>query len=496
MHEVSRTPGLDSGSGVDCDLLLEGGLVVDGTGAAARAASVAIRGDRIVAVGACAGVRAAHRVDVQGLHVCPGFIDTHAHDDQLLFDDAAMTPKVSQGVTTVVVGNCGVSLAPLVRDDVPPPLTEMGRVFRFGTFAEFLNGLREQPPALNAACLVGHTTLRVNAMPDLSRRATPREIDAMQALCQDAMAAGAIGLSSGVFYPPARAADWSEVAAVAEPVGEAGGIYATHLRDEADGILAAIDEACRVARHARVPLVVSHHKVMGRANFGRSTETLAYLDEVARRQPVSFDVYPYTAGASMLSEGLHAASARTIVTWSGPYPQAAGRDLVDVAREFGLSERDALNALLPAGAIYFLMDEGDVTRILAHPSAMIGSDGVPSEHPHPRLWGTFPRVLGHYCRDLKLFTFEEAVHRMTGLPAGRFGLAGRGRIEAGAFADLAIVDAQHVADVATYETPALPSQGIRAVYVNGRCVWQGSRSTEARPGRVLSRPSTVAEPAH
>lgn len=473
--------------GSTCDVVFEGGRIVDGTGRPAFAGSVAVRGDRIVAVGDCAGWRAARRVDATGLHVCPGFIDTHAHDDQLLFDDPAMRPKASQGVTTVVVGNCGVSLAPLVRDDVPAPLTEMGRVFRFDTFGAFVAALGESPAAVNAACLVGHTTLRVGEVADLGRRATAREIDAMQSRCAEALAAGAIGLSSGVFYPPARAADWSEVAAVAEPVGAARGIYATHLRDESDHVVEAIEEACRVARHARVPLVISHHKVVGRGNFGRSQETLAHIERVAKSQPVAFDAYPYTAGASMLSASLHALSARTIVTWSEPHPEAAGRELSEVARELGLAEDAALQALLPAGAIYFLMDEADVRRIVSHPDAMIGSDGVATEHPHPRLWGAFPRVLARYSRELGLFPFEEAVRRMTSLPATRFGLADRGRIAPGAHADLVLVDAERVEDAATYDAPCAPSRGIRGVYVNGLCVWDGQSPTGERPGRLLRR---------
>jgi N-acyl-D-amino-acid deacylase len=488
MSTIPRSVETTAG-GVRCNLLLEGGWIVDGTGAPAYRGSVAVRDDRIVAVGDCSGVLAERRVDVEGLHVCPGFIDTHAHDDQLLFDDPAMRPKASQGVTTVVVGNCGVSLAPLVRDEVPAPLTEMGRVFRFGSFGEFTSALCDAPPAINAACLVGHTTLRVATMSDLGRRATAAEIDAMQRLCRDALEAGAIGLSSGVFYPPARAADWSEVAAVAEPLREAGGVYATHLRDEADGVLAAIDEARRVATHVGVPLIVSHHKVMGRRNFGRSRETLALLEQLAATLPLAFDVYPYTAGASMLSEMLHAMSSRTIVTWSGTYPQAAGRDLADVARELGLPEAETVRALLPAGAVYFLMDEDDVRRVVSHRQAMIGSDGVPTAHPHPRLWGAFARVLGHYSRDLGLFGFEEGVRRMTSLPASTFGLTARGRLEPGAYADVVVVDAATIADLATYDAPCRPSRGIHSVYVNGECVWRDGNAVGARPGRILQRSS-------
>ncbi len=478
-----------------CDVLLQGGSIVDGSGQPAYPGDVAIRGERIVAVGDCGSYRPVRRIDVSGHHVCPGFIDVHAHDDQLLFDDPAMTPKVSQGVTTVVVGNCGVSLAPLVRDTVPAPLSEMGRAFRFATFAQYVDELRRSPAAINAACLVGHTTLRVATMADLDRRATEAELDAMRALCGEALEAGAIGVSSGVFYPPARAADWSEVAALAALSGAAGGVYTAHLRDEGDRVIEAIDEACKVAAAAGTPLVLSHHKVAGRANFGRSRETLEHIGRAAAQQPVSFDVYPYTAGASMLSEALCAAAARTIVTWSEPHPEAAGRELGDVARSMGLTQADAIQALLPGGAIYFLMHDADVQRILSHPEAMIGSDGVATQHPHPRLWGAFTRVLGHYSRDAGLFSFEEAVRRMTSLPAARFGFADRGILRPGAYADVSVIDALQVADVATYDEPRRASRGVASVYVAGQCVWDGVEATGARPGRLVRRYGMQAGPA-
>jgi N-acyl-D-amino-acid deacylase len=469
------------------DLLITGGRIVDGTGSPAYAGSVAIRGDRIVAVGDCAGYDAVISSDASGCNVCPGFIDTHAHDDQLLFDDPDMKPKTSQGVTTVIVGNCGVSLAPLVRTDVPPPLTEMAGAFRFKTFGDYVSALHDAPAATNAACLVGHTTLRVATMRDLTRRAMPEELLAMKDLCREALASGAIGLSSGVFYPPARAADWTEVAELAELSGEVGGVYAAHIRDEADGIIEAIDEACKIGARGGTPVILSHHKVMGCANFGRSRETLQHVSETAALQPVGFDVYPYTAGASMLSESIRKIASRTLVTWSQPQPSAAGKDLAEIAREIGVTESEALTSLLPGGAIYFIMDEADVRRILSHPDAMIGSDGVPSKHPHPRLWGTFPRVLGHYARDVGLFSFEEGVRRMTSLPAKRFGLRDRGVLKAGAIADVCVVDPARVADVATFAEPELPSCGIEAVYVSGRLVWNGMGATGARPGRMLGR---------
>lgn len=477
---------------IACDILLRGGAVIDGSGEPARSGDIAIAGDRIVAVGDCSKFTPTTEIDLRGLAIAPGFVDAHTHDDQLLFDDPAMSAKVSQGVTTVIVGNCGVSLAPLVRDAVPPPLTEMEGAFRFARFADYLEALDRSPAAVNAACLVGHTTLRVATMSDLDRPANETESLAMRTLCREALDSGAIGLSSGVFYPPASAAPWEEVADLVKLVGDAGGIYTAHIRDEGDDVMSAIDEACLIAAEGDVPLVVSHHKVMGAANAGRSRETLARLDAARERQPVGHDVYPYVAGASMLSWAIASSASRTIVAWSRPHPEVAGRDLAEIAEEIGLEPKDAIEKLAPGGAIYFMMDEADVQSIMAHPSAMIGSDGIANEHPHPRLWGTFTRVLGHYVRDVGLFGLEEAVRRMTSLPAQRFGLTNRGTIAPGNFADLVVFDPDTIEDVATFEDPMQPSRGIVSVYVNGEPVWDGAAPTGHRPGRALRRTTRIA----
>ena len=235
-------------------------------------------------------------------------------------------------------------------------------------------------------------------------------------------------------------------------------------------------------------LVISHHKCMGRRNFGRSPATLARIDAAGRRQPVSFDVYPYVAGSTVLLPELVDQAARIVVTWSEPFPDMAGRDLAAIAAGWGVAPREALLRLRPGGGIYFMMDEADVERIMAHPQAMFGSDGLPHDRfPHPRLWGTFPRVLGHYVRERRLFSLEDAIHRMTGLSAARFRLVDRGAIRPGAFADLVLFDPGTIADAATFEAPTLPSRGIDAVLVNGEAVLQAGRPTGARPGRVLRR---------
>jgi len=236
-------------------------------------------------------------------------------------------------------------------------------------------------------------------------------------------------------------------------------------------------------------VIVSHHKCMGTSNHGRSVETLALIDHARRDQTVWLDAYPYVATSTFLQPSRVKESARVLITRSETMPEAAGRDLADLAREFGCAAEEAAERLVPAGAIYFQMDEADVTRILAYEHTMIGSDGIVLEpHPHPRAWGTFPRVLGRYARDLGVFSLEEAVRKMTSLTAGRFGLEGRGVLREGGHADLVLFDPQTVRDIADFEHPARPAAGIHQVWTNGRCVWRDGGPTGARPGRALRRP--------
>ena len=473
------------------DIVLTGGRVIDGTGAPARAADVALQGDRIAAIGVPGSLSARERVDATGKVVAPGFIDVHTHDDNALLRIPDMTMKVSQGVTTVVVGNCGVSLAPLSpRRNPPPPLDLLGDggEYRFATFGDYLKALDDEPAATNAACLVGHTTLRVGAMDRLDRAATRDEIKAMSARLDEALGAGAIGMSTGLYYPPAQHAPTSEVIELAYVVRAHDAIHTTHMRDENDRVMDSLEETFRIGREAQVPVVISHHKVTGTRNFGRTRETLAAIDAARRSQPIAIDVYPYIASSTILKVEWIGIARRVIVTWSKAIPEAGGRDLADIARDMGVEPAEAARRLLPAGAIYFTMDEADVQRVLSWPEAMIGSDGLPHDiHPHPRLWGTFPRVLGHYSRDLKLFSLEEAVRRMTSLTAERFGLKGRGVVREGAAADLVVFDPDRVIDRATFEHPKSPAAGIDLVLVNGEPVWRDGASTGKRPGRALRR---------
>ncbi len=474
-----------------CDIAFRNATIVDGTGAAGFAGDVAVNGDRIAAVGDLGGMAAGREVDCAGAVLAPGFIDVHTHDDRALLMRDAMIPKITQGVTTVVTGNCGISLAPITLKGPPiPPLDLLGgpEDYRFSSFDSYIAALDADGAPVNAAPMVGHTTLRAAAMTDLDRPANDREIAAMQALVRECVEAGAVGFSTGLFYGPAREAPAQEVAALLEGLTGTGAVYTTHMRDEGDHIVDSLNESFDTAGGAGVPLVVSHHKCSGRNNFGRSRETLPMFDEARARQPVSLDVYPYAASSTVLLDDYMTKADRIMIAWSGPHPEVSGRYLDEIAAEWGCEQGDAFQRLKPGGAIYFVMDEEDVRRILSYKHSMIGSDGLPHDrHPHPRLWGAFARVLGHYARDVGLFSLETAVHKMTGLSAEKFGLRDRGIIREGAFADLTLFDPAAIIDRATFEAPTQPAAGIEMVMVNGELALDAGKPTGARPGRALRR---------
>ena len=471
------------------DWVLRNANVIDGTGAPARVADIAITDDRITAVGTLTDVTGASEVDLAGRVAAPGFIDVHTHDDRAVLSDPTMSCKVSQGVTTVVTGNCGISLAPLAPAEPPPPPADLigdRPEHYFARFAHYLDALDREPSAVNVVAQVGHSTLRMGIMDELDRAATPSEIAKMRARLEDSLEAGAVGMSTGLFYPPANAAPTDEVVELAAALAPAGAIHSTHMRDETEHVLESLDETFEIGRRARVPVVISHHKCAGAPNHGRTRESLPRIDAARTHQPVALDVYPYVAGSTVLNPRRMMNASRVIVTWSKAHPEAAGRDLSEIAAGWGCSAAAAAERLQPAGAIYFIMDEADVRRVMAYPHAMIGSDGLPHDsHPHPRLWGTFPRVLGHYVREVGLFPLEEAVRRMTGLSAAQFGLTDRGVLRAGAYADLVVFDPRTIADRSTWEAPTRPATGIDLVMVNGRTVWQAGAGTGARPGRAL-----------
>jgi N-acyl-D-amino-acid deacylase len=475
------------------DLIFRNATVIDGTGAPRFVADVAVDGDRIAAVGDLGAASADREILADDRVLAPGFIDAHTHDDRaVLCGPACMLCKMSQGVTTVVVGNCGISLSPVrMGRRPPPPLDLLGDEswWTFDSFGDYAQRLAADPAPVNTVALIGHMSLRVEAMGgDTQRAATDAEAEHMRRRLAEALAQGASGFSTGLYYPPNMEAPTEEVIAVAEALRAAGALYVTHMRDEANGVVTSIEETLRIGREAGAPVVISHHKCSMPENFGRSTETLPHLEAAARAQKVAYDVYPYAAGSTVLMPERLRADVPVQVTWSVPHPEMSGRMLEDIAREWSLTARAAAERLLPAGAIFYQMDEADVRRILAHPMAMIGSDGLPHDtYPHPRLWGTFPRVLGHYARDLGLFSLEAAVRKMTGHTAEVFGLEGRGVIRPGAYADLVLFDPATVRDAADFAAPTRPAEGIVATWVNGQAAFAAGAATAARAGRLVTR---------
>ena len=479
--------------------LLCNGLLVDGGNTPGWLADVLIAGEQIAAIAPAGALdpgpwqtrgQALKRVDCSGKVIAPGFIDVHTHDDAAVLDAPDMLPKLSQGITTVITGNCGISLVPMQSHAPAAPLSLLGKKqFRFADMAAYARAIDALRPAVNVAALVGHTTLRMCHMDNLERAATPGEIGSMQQDLQAAMAEGALGLSSGVFYKEAYAADERELTALACVAASAGGVYATHIRDELAGILPALQEAARTAAQAGLPLVLSHHKCAGPANWGRTRETLPLIDSLALVQDISMDVYPYTAGSTVLREDLVDGVIDILITGSQPHPEMGGRYLAGIAKQWGISQHAACLRLMPGGACYFQMREDDVQRVIAHPLSMIGSDGLPhDERPHPRLWGAFPRVLACYWREKGILKLEQAVHKMTGMSARRFNLEQRGIVKTGNFADVVVFDPQLVRDAASFENPVQFSEGIDQVWVNGVLSYTAAqRGMQARAGRFLRR---------
>lgn len=479
------------------DTLIRNVVIVDGSGEAPYRADVTLSDGLIQTIAQYGtGLEAHSVIEAEGLVLSPGFIDVHTHDDLVVIRAPEMLPKLSQGVTTVIVGNCGLSAAPvdLRRHPAPPdPLNLLGGLseFTYPDFKAYVDAINAAQPAVNVAALIGHTALRASHMDDLYRPATESEIAAMTADLRAALSAGALGLSTGLAYATAFEAPLAEVLALAQPLTEHGGIYCTHLRSEFDTILEAMDEAFAVGRDIRVPVVISHLKCAGLANHGRSHEVLAAIDTANQTHEVGCDCYPYAASSSTLDLKQVTPHIDILITWSDPCPEQGGKRLKDIAADWGLDLMATAQRLMPAGAVYFGMSEADVERILSYPTTVIGSDGLPNDaKPHPRLWGAFPRVLGHYSRDKGLFSLSEAIRKMTGQSADRYGLTGRGYVREGYAADLVLFDPATILDAATFTDPVQAAHGIERVWVNGQLSLHQKTPTGMRAGRFLPHTST------
>ena len=483
------------------DLLVRGGSVIDGTGAPAVQADVAVRGGRIAEIGRPGG-SAKRVIEAAGLVVAPGFIDVHAHDDAAVLS-TPMDFKLMQGVTTDIVGNCGAGVAPVEpgsgpsipgADIVLGPLPEPS----WRTFGEYMDAVDAAHPAINVGCLVPHGAVRAHRLGLAPRAPDDRELAAMRDDVAEGMAAGALGLSTGLIYPPGIFARTEEIIALNRAVSEYGGVYVSHIRDEAGGLSEAVVEAVRIGREGGTPVQISHHKASGRSNRGKTAESIAYIEaQRAAGLDITFDVYPYTAASTVLAVMRRAPEALdpgdVLVASCREKREYEGKTIAQIAHMLALPPDDAMDRVLAeepgATAIFFLMDETDVRRVLSHPLCMIGSDGLPSPtgKPHPRLYGTFARVLGTYVRRERLLTLEEAVRKMTSLPARRFGLLERGELREGWCADIVVFDPERVEDVATYQDPRQYPVGMEWVIVNGQVAAERGTQTPARAGRLVRR---------
>jgi len=464
------------------DTLIMNAIVFDGSGATGVQKDVAIKGDRIVAIGQLNSENATDIIDAKGLTLAPGFIDVHTHDDLEVLRNPQMFNKISQGVTTVIIGNCGISASPYASNSsLIDPINLLGKKseFSFPQLKDFIDKFNTIRPYVNVAAFVGHTSLRAQVMTDLTKPASKIELEHMLNILKLALSQGAKGLSSGLAYGNAHAAPSNEIALLVKQLKPFDAIYSTHLRTEFDHIIEALDEAFEAGKSADVPVVISHLKCAGKNNWGRSREVLDHIEANQKHQEISCDCYPYNASSSTLDLQQVTDDFKIFITWSEPHPEMAEQTLEDIAEQWQITLMDAAKRLQPAGAVYHGIAEADVRQIIAAPFSMIGSDGLPCDpHPHPRLWGTFPRVLGHYSRDKKILTLARAVHKMTGLSATQFKLEQRGFIRRDYFADLVLFDANNVQDMASFAEPCTVSKGIIKVWVNGKLSEQSQINTQ------------------
>jgi len=527
------------------DILLRGGTVIDGSGAPARQADVAVADGRITAIGDLSGWSADTFLDAAGLVVAPGFIDMHSHSDLSLLINGRAESKIRQGVTTEVIGMCGWSPSPAPEERREEIRKDSGAwgwevEWTWGSFGEYLDAVRRSGVSVNVVPIVGHGSIRTAVMGEEGRAPTADELRVMQREVARAMEEGAGGMSTGLVYAPGMWADTEEVIALARMLSPGGGIYFSHVRNESDRLVEAVEEAIRIGREAGVAVQIAHLKAEGTRNWGKTEQALETIEKArAGGVEVSYDCYPYPAWNTGLGQMLPAwareggteamlerladretqarikqfmcaAAAEDPGRWerrmvasveSEERRPLQGLTIAQIAAEQGREPEDVVVGLLLAeqgrvSMVGFGMCEEDVTRVVAHPTGMIGSDAASlapygllgKGHPHPRTYGTFARVLGRYVREERALTLEAAVHKMTALPAAKLGLKDRGILAPGLAADIVVFDPNTIADRTTFEQPQQYAAGIAYVIVNGVMELIGEEHQDQRPGKVLIRP--------
>ncbi|MCL6474582.1 MAG: D-aminoacylase [Firmicutes bacterium] len=527
------------------DLILRGGTVVDGTGAPPVAADVGIVGERIAAIGDLREAQAHCVLEVAGLCVAPGFIDIHTHSDISLLYNPQQTSALVQGITTQVVGNCGIAMGLITDEPIFAYerrwLAPYGiRVTWQGRLARFHERVLETGTATNIIPQVAHGTLRKRVMCMERRPPTSDELRRMQALIEQAVEDGVWGFSTGLEYAPGSYAQTEEIIALAKTAARFGLFYSTHLRDEADHLLEAVQEALLIGEEAGIPVQLSHHKADGERNWGLVQRTLQMVEEArARGLDVMLDEYPYDAYLTSLLTGILPDWAteggpdaivtrlqspgireqikaeiltlhpdwehethwhRVVIAVARNHRDLQGHSIAQIARERGCHPLDCVLDILIeehtfVSAARFTLSEQDVQTVLRHPLTMIGSDAIATaplgkmsvDRVHPRNYGTFPRVLGRYTRELRLLTLQEAVYKMTGLPAQRLGLRDRGVLREGTVADITVFHPLTVADRATFDEPHQIPAGIEYVFVAGKTALEHGVPTGVRAGTVLDK---------
>lgn len=528
------------------DLLIKNGHLIDGTGNPCYEADIGISGGRIIRVESDIDVAAPQQViDAAGLIVSPGFFDAHSHDDLYLLVNPTCDEKILQGVTTTIIGNCGFSPAPISEDhmtDIKDALKVMGgehipkEDLELQSFDDFLRKLEAMKPGINVLPLVGHSTVRIAVIGSANRAPTDSELKKMKELVAIAMEKGAFGISTGLIYAPGNYANTEEIIELAKVIRKFNGIYASHIRSESDQVIPAIAEAIMIGEKANVPVHISHHKVAGKDNWGKSVETLKMMAEArARGLEVTCDQYPYRAGStflaallppSTLSDGPEVFSQKLkdpkirkeviaeiekgrevqwenlikgsgfdniVIAISPNHHDYIGKSIAEIAEMEDKSPYDVIFDLVVEEkrgtvVILFLMDDEDIQRIMQNSFTMIGTDGIPGfgvSRVHPRLTGTFPRILGRYVRDEGVLSLEEAIRKMTSLPAQAFRVKRKGLLMEGFDADIVIFNPKTIIDKSTYEDPQQKPEGISYVLVNGEIAVENGKVIGANSGKVL-----------